>query len=202
MSDLIEFLPKKVRLQKTPEGIWTDESKRKFLDVLVSCGNLRQACELTRLPYGTALVWRKQEWWPNLLEEVKQEKRAILAAKLEGIVDRAIVEVQDRLENGDHVLVNKTGEIVRKPLNSRDAVKIVNDLTNTKIKLEQQQQQSTQQQQTVQEVLKTLASEFAKMNKKQTTDVIDVSFKEIPDAIHDQRTPGLQEGSSEVYQSP
>lgn len=183
MSQSVTVRAKRPGQRKDKAGNWLPEAKFDLISSLVDLGNLRKACEVQKIPWITAVQWSKQDWWPQMMEDVKAAKRAELQAKMNSIVDTALSKVQDRLENGDFVLNNKTGEILRKPVNLKDSSRVATDLINTSVKLEQQNQTSKVAQESVGEMLKTLAQEFAKFTKKQVhTDVIDIPFREVNNA--------------------
>lgn len=182
---------------KDENGDWSSQTKYEVVSLWLSTGNLRQACRLVQVPYETVVDWRKKDWWPTLVDEVKSTRRAELNSRLGAVVEGALAKVQDRLENGDFILNNKTGEIVRRPVNMKETARMLNDILNTQIKLEKADQEAVQSPQSMPDLLKTLASEFAKFNRRQENkNVIDVEFKEVKDAVHDKREAGLQEGSS------
>ena len=190
--------------KKDATGQWTWETKVDVITSISILGNIREVAKQTKVPFETILQWRKQPWYEQLAAEIKQTRREETGSKLDRIVQRAIEKVEDRLENGDFVLNNKTGQIVRKPVGLKDASTVLKDVLDKQIKLETLQIEEKTIQQSVPDILKTLAAEFAKFNKNQAkqhaqtidyTEVIGVS-----DAIHDERETRLQEGGCEIHQ--
>jgi hypothetical protein len=77
---------------------------------------------------------------------------------------------------------------------------VTNNLMDKQIQLETLADRVDNNKTTVQETLAMLAKEFQKLNRnKQKTEAVDAVIKELPDALHDEREEGLQEGSGEVY---
>ena len=78
--------------------------------------------------------------------------------------------VQDRLEYGDFVFNQKSGEVIRKPVSLRDATKTASDLMTRQAALHKEASESTTNTATasVADQLKQLADEFAKFNKRNT----------------------------------
>jgi hypothetical protein len=146
---------------------------------IVRLGNIRLASELTNIPYGTILQWKKAEWWPAVMEEVKQEARAELQSKINTIAATSLDIMDDRLRNGEYILNNKTGELMRKPVGLRDANSAMNNLLTRSAEIEKLQATRSGDEVSANEILKNLAMEFAKLTRKKSTEVIDVVSKEI-----------------------
>lgn len=164
-------------LAPIPHG---QEKRLEVAQKLLALGNMRLVSEQTGIPYRTITVWVKSDWWPAVLEEAKKEQRDELQSRLGRIANNALHVIEDRLENGEYILNNKTGELVRKPVGLRDANLAMNNMLNQFMKIEELGGKEVVQDDTVADVLKQLANEFAKFNKSnKSKDVIDVQFKEV-----------------------
>lgn len=132
-------------------------------------------------------------------DEVVASKRVGQATKLSKIVDKALESIDDRLDNGDFILNNKTGEVVRKPVGLRDAVTAATALMQRAEVIENmnKQERAIEATQSVEDQLKLLASEFAKFNNKSKVNAETIEFKEL-DALHDEREAGLQTGERSI----
>lgn len=181
-------------------GRWSWEKKVAVATKYNQLGNMRLVSELEEVPYDTLLQWKQSEWWPTMMAELKKAKQLTTNNKLGDIVDRSLVIIKDRLEEGDQVWNAKTCELIRVPISLKDATKVANDLLDKQIKMEEMIARIDVQKESVQDTLKLLATEFTKWaNKAKKQDAIDVEFKEINNAIHEEREEGLQEGSSSVH---
>jgi hypothetical protein len=177
---------------------WSDKTKAVQLYMLN--GNMRIVSEVTSVPYDTLCDWKKQEWWATVVDELRAAAKAKRGTKLSHIVDVSLELVQDRLEKGDWIYNQKTGQLVRKPVSLRDVAQVTNNLMDKQIQLETLADKVDNNKTTVQETLAMLAKEFQKLNRnKQKTDAVDAVIKELPDALHDEWEEGLQEGSGEVH---
>jgi hypothetical protein len=162
-------------------GRYSWEKKIEVASKYMQLGNTRLVSELTDVSYQTISDWRKTDWWSALIEELKLAKKAKTGQKLSEIIDQSIEVVTDRLENGDWVLNNKTGEMMRRPVSLRDAAQVTNNLITRQIQMEELAEKITTRKETVQETLKVLAGEFAKWNRTQKNkDVETIPFKENP----------------------
>ena len=94
-------------------------------------------------------------------------------------MDLALSRIEDRLENGDYVLNNKTGEIIRKPVSLRDANQVAKDILGQQISLRKAEKDSVEIQTSVKDILSQLATEFSKLNRKiKQNNATDVVFVE------------------------
>ena len=177
---------------------WADKTKACQLYMLN--GNMRIVSEVTEIPYDTLTDWKRSDWWPTLVEEMRAAKRAKTGVKLSKIIDTSLEVLQDRLENGDWVLNNKTGEMQRRPVSLRDAQAATSNLLTRQLQMEEIADKMENNKTTVQETLTLLAKEFQKMTRqKQKQEALEVEYKETLDAIHEERETGLQEGSGSVH---
>ena len=65
-------------------------------------------------------AWKNRStWWPDLFNNLKKQKNDELEASFTRIMDSAIVEVADRLDNGDSKL-QKDGTIVKVPMGGKE----------------------------------------------------------------------------------
>lgn len=182
---------------------WPIEKRIECVSKYLVLGNLSLVAQLTGVSIATLEVWKKQPWWADLTNEVKATRRVQQDSKLSQIVDRALDTIADRLENGEHVYDQKTGQIVRKPVALRDANVTANTLMQRQAILEKlhREDNSNKETKTIQEQLTFLANEFAKFNKRQNSLATTVEYKEIEDdAVHEEWEEGLQEGSEGIHQ--
>lgn len=156
------------------------EKRAEVARLIQKTGNIRVASELSGIPYATILDWKKRDWWPQVWSEAKAEQQTELQSKLSSITEAALEVMKDRLEKGDWILNNKTGQLVRKPIGLRDANQAMNNLISRTNEIERVRQTATVANENTQDILKKLASELAKFSKKRnTTDVIDVEVRDI-----------------------
>jgi hypothetical protein len=99
-------------------------------------GNIGLTSHTTHIPHATLYEWTKSEWWNTLVSEVRKEEKLQLSSRLKKIVEAGWTVAEDRLERGDWILNNKTGEIMRKPVSLRDASKVAVDAANLRQNLD------------------------------------------------------------------
>jgi hypothetical protein len=165
------------RLDKAGEYTW--EHKIRIVATMLATGNMAHAAREHKVDYSTLMDWKKRPWWPKLLAEVKQAARGELQTKMSKIVSKALDAVEDRIENGEVILNNKTGELLRKPASLRDVNTVASSMLTQQIQIEKLEKGATIQQETMQELLKQLHGEFAKFNSKtKQNNAETIDFKE------------------------
>lgn len=148
-------------------------------------GNLRVVSEQLEIPYQTLADWKRSEWWPEMVDQIRRQKKQKTADTIGKVIETSVEILQDRLENGDWVFDQKTGQTIRKPVSAKDAQTIANQLLQRQIQLEEIVDKTSHKQETVQETLAMLAKEFSKMNRRGGAETIE--YVEKPSAIHDER---------------
>lgn len=186
---------------------WSDKQKVEAVQSWLLLGNLALTSRILGIPEITLRVWKTTEWWKNTVEDIKLQENMQMSARLKKIVDASLMAVEDRITNGDLMYDQKSGEMVRKQVNLRDAHKVAVDLMDKRSLLDKAAAPQQEEQQDEDRLLK-LAEKFADfVNKKKDTpvivDVTDVTIKtntENDSAVHDQWTSGLREGVPAVPQ--
>jgi len=180
---------------KTRTGwLYPDSTKTDALKLWLVTGNLKQVAASMNIPYDTLKVWRGSKWWNELSQEIRTEGHLALSAKMQKIADKAMEVTLDRLENGEQVFDQKSGQTITKPVNMRDAHQVAVSFQDRALKLQNSPQDEAHQL-AVHDRLAQLADAFSKMaGKTKRLEVIEATYTELPDAIHDQREAGLQEG--------
>ena len=152
--------------------IWSEKQKMEAAKMFLLSGSFTTVSTALEIPYRTLMQWRQSEWWKKLTEEIKAEGRVELSARMRKIASRALDITEDRLDNGNFQLDQKSGEVVRIPVNMKDAAKVANDLLVQQQKLEDaprvQQLQST-----VDHRLAKLAEAFTAFSKERKEKVIE-----------------------------
>ena len=184
---------------------WSDKQKMEAIQHYLLVGNLALTSRVLGIPEITLRQWKTTEWWKSSVEDIKQQENMEMSARLKKMVEASLIAVTDRLENGDWMYDQKTGQMIRKPVNIRDAHKVATDLMDKRTMLEKAAAPAEEQVQDVNR-LEMLAEKFASFVMKKTeqppviVDVTDVTVKETTDALHEERGEGLREGIRAVPQ--
>lgn len=164
----------RVRRQKGKKGWYGDSQKIEAVQMYLMIGSMPPVAAALKIDLNTLNKWRYTEWWRELTAQIKQEGRVQLNGRLQKIVSKSLDVIEDRLENGDFQYDPKTGEMVRKPINARDALRIGSDFIDKSVKLDSVTREE-QNEQAVEDRLKTLADAFASFaNKTKRIEVVDI----------------------------
>ena len=129
------------------------------------------------------------EWWPQIIDRIRNECDDELDVKLTGVIDKAVGAINDRLEHGDWIYDSKAGELKRKPVAARDASYITASMVDKRTLIRKKVVQRGEQA-TINERLSKLAQEFEKFAKAKDI-TSEVSVQEVTaDAVQGKREKG------------
>lgn len=194
---------------------WSQESRIAAVSQYLVLGNLALVSSCTGIPHQLLRNWKTQPWWSETESQIRATESIQMDNKLSKIVDKSLDAVMDRLENGEFVYNQKTGQVVRKQVSMKDAAKVTVDLIT---KRELLRGNATERKEStiisVEDQLKALALEFAKWQKPEkqleTVDVVateimpeedvspldnQVEFEEKHNAVHEKWETRLRSGS-------
>lgn len=122
----------KTRLRK--HSGWYPEEKKIEVAALFASGvtNATDLERLTGIKSATIRDWRTSEWWPEMMERIHAMHDEDTVSQFTKIVDKSLEVIQDRLINGEMILVKNTnkatGEVTRqvqrRPVALRDATHV------------------------------------------------------------------------------
>lgn len=123
---------------KTDTGVWTESKKREVIHTYLVTGNVAMTARIMDVPEDTLRYWRRQDWWDEWVREIRHSGKVELSGKMKKIVEASVAVIEDRILNGDFVFDQKSGEVVRKPVNLKDAHKVAIDMVDRQGLLEQE----------------------------------------------------------------
>ena len=182
-----------------PNTTWSQEARIAAVSQYLVLGNMALVSATTGVPHQLLRAWKQQPWWAETEAQVRATENLQVDNKLTKIVDKSLDVVMDRIENGEFVYNQKTGAIIRKPVNMKDVAKVSVDMLSKRELLRGNVTARTETQAIpVADQLKALALEFAKWQQPQPiVETIDVASKimENDNAVHEEWTPRLCSGS-------
>lgn len=181
-----ELKSKPNRAVKASNRQWSDKQKTEAATTFLALGNMSMVSQILGIPYITLKVWKRSEWWNDLIQELRTQEKLELSARMKKIINASLTVVEDRLVNGDFQFDQKTGRNVRKPVNMKDAHKVAIDMQQRQEVLEKLDKPE-QTEDGVENKLLKLAEKFADMATKKIeqkqldnriVDAEEVSFRE------------------------
>jgi len=175
---------------------WSDKQKIEACTTYFMLGgNLSLVSKTLNISYETLKSWKASNWWKELETNIRKEERLQLSSRLKKVIDKSWDTVVERLENGDHVYNQKTGELIRKPVTLRDVGAIAKSATELREKLDLEEAHTVAAEH-ITDKLNKLAEAFSNLSKgiKTPLPAEDVEFVERTDdnALHEGREEGLQ----------
>ncbi|SRR5258706_5788112 len=144
---------------------WDDKKKVEVVTTYLAVGKYSLVEAITGVPKATIQSWKREPWWPDLVNEIQNESDQELDTKLQKIVDKSLDVVLDRIENGDFVLNSKTGEVTRIPTKLKDVHRVSVDLIDKRDLIRNREKVKVEVL-VVDDYLKKLALQFANFVKK------------------------------------
>jgi hypothetical protein len=171
--------PKRRAVDAPTNVRWSDTQKIEALQTFLLLGGVRAAANALKIPEVTIRSWQRQEWWQEMVKDISAQENIAVSNKLKKIIDKSLDLTLDRLEKGDFIYDQKTGQMKRKPVALRDIHRVAMDSTDRRLKL-QTNEQTVVHEENVMSKLEKLASSFAQFANQQDTkapvQVTDVIF--------------------------
>lgn len=149
---------------------WSESQKIEAVTTFLALGNSTQTAAVLEIPLSTFNRWRYSDWWKKIEEELKAEEHLQLNARLKKVVSKALDVTEDRLINGNYQYDPKSGELIRVPVNLKDANKIANDMLTRQDILEEKPIKK-EIEKTVDDRLAKLAEQFKAFAKQPEKDI-------------------------------
>ena len=152
---------------------WADSQKMEAIQSYLLLGNLALTSRILGIPEITLRVWKTSQWWKDAVAEIQAQEKIELSAKMKKIVGASLAVVEDRLVNGDFQFDQKSGEVIRKPVNMKDAHRVAMDMQERHVTIEKAMNGEVTQEDDVQSKLLKLAEQFAEMSMKKIEQKVD-----------------------------
>lgn len=157
------------KIGKGVNGFYAEEVRIEAVSLYAALGNCAEVARIMNLNPTLIRKWKTMEWWELMMRRVHLEKDEELDSKFTKIVNKAVDEINDRLENGEFVYNARTGETVRVKPKMRDVAMVA--ATNLeKRQLLRGQPTSRSEKVDVGDSLLRLANEFAAFTKSKTVE--------------------------------
>ena len=109
--------------ERRPGSQYTREQILEAATKWAVSGKARRLAAELQIPQTTLQSWTQQEWWDDLIAQIRADQSQELDGMLSGVLHGAVAAVADRLEHGEYVL-DREGQQHRVPVKARDAMLI------------------------------------------------------------------------------
>lgn len=109
--------PGRPKLARNPK-YFSQEKKVDACTLYAVYGDLDEVARLTDVPIQQLRLWKQEPWWIEIIKQVYVEQNENLSSRISSTLDKALVQLNDRLENGD-VFITKDGNEKRKPVDAK-----------------------------------------------------------------------------------
>ena len=178
----------------------SDNKRIEVVTAYAVLGNVSKVSELSGISAPTIRQWRKEVWFKQLLDEIRDENDEKIDVKFNEIVEQSLDLITDRLQGGDYVVL-KSGELIRKPVGVRDLA-LVAAITIDKRQLLRGKPTSRSETVTNQQQLERLAEQFTSLatKGKKPLEIQDVPYTEVKrDHASQTRTTTEETSSKEGF---
>ena len=162
-----------VKMNKTKAhqgGHWKESKRIEAVTTYLSTGNLSETARILEVPLRTLETWKAADWWKEMVQKVQSDEDQQLDVKTSKIINKALDSLMDRIENGEYVYDQKTGQLKRSPAKLRDLNTAFNNLLD-KRQLLRNKPTKIIEQQTTAVALQNLADQFARFVKKDSKEM-------------------------------
>lgn len=154
--------------RKQGAGWWSDKQRLQAVSAYVVLGKVTLVAASTGIPEDTLRKWKTASWWKEAEDEIRRSSKIELSGKLSKIVDATLLQLEDRVANGDYFFNPKIGVFERKPISASQASKISNELIDKTLVLEKAATQERLTDEGLDDRLKKLRDEMIRFAKAKT----------------------------------
>lgn len=110
---------------------YDEKDKYRAVTIWIRTGNMAEVERQTGIKYRTLREWKKKSWWTDKERELQSAVRRPIIKKCSGLLNKGLEAIEDRLTNGDEVVVHSKGEgtIHRVKVSLRDVSKVITDIS-------------------------------------------------------------------------
>jgi hypothetical protein len=183
----VPVIVRRVDKKKAGNGWWSDKERYQAVSCYLVIGNWRLTAAATNIPEETLRRWGHQDWWKEASDEIRKSNKIELSGKIKDVISKTILQLDDRVSNGDFFYNPKTGKFDRKPINASVASKITNDLIARTGLLEKEIDREHETNEGLDDRLKKLRDEMIRFSKAITIEAVptEESNELLPEAALD-----------------
>ena len=152
---------------------WSDEKRLEAVATYIALGSMAETSRVVDIPLPTLWSWKtRKTWWEDMERQLRAERNNVTATRLGTIVENTLTAITDRVENGDTIYDQRSGEFHRIPVTAASLNKIGSTLLDRRILLEKmqvtKQEEDVDSTQKLEKQLSKLASAFSEFVASRT----------------------------------
>lgn len=171
---------RRVDKKKAGDGWWSQKERLQAVSAYVLLGKVTLVSATTGVPEDTLRKWKMADWWKEAEDEIRRSNKIELSGKLSNIVNATLLQLEDRVANGDFFFNPRTGKWDRKPISASQASKITSDMIDKTLILEKNATQESITEEGLDSRLKKLRDEMIRFAKAKTIEGEVLHVQEIP----------------------
>lgn len=134
-----------------------------FFLLYVSGTPIRESARMCGIKEVTAKSWRRADWWSKVEYAARQVASQAADRKLSKVLDKAIVNISERIDKGDPYTVQ--GEVRYKPVTAKDLAIILGVVYDKRALIRGEATQLTGEVKSEEDRLKELSEAFKEISK-------------------------------------
>ena len=134
--------------------VYSEEEKQNAVHAYFRTGSTRAAAAQCNIPKSTIDQWKRTDWWQAIFDTFKNKMQNKLVADFTKIISNATEQLIERVENGDEVILQKTGSTIRKKIPAKELSTIIKDVTASKLNIERPSSRTAKPNTTIKELQK------------------------------------------------
>lgn len=115
---------------RAPASFISQEKKLECCTLYCVYGDVEQVEKLTGIDARSIRAMKEEPWWAEIQKQVYLEQNEKLASKINTTLDIALVEINERLTNGDFIFDQKNACLLRKPIDAKVLVNMFDSLSH------------------------------------------------------------------------
>ena len=114
--------------------LYTDVDRQRVIAEYVVLGNASKVARAVDIPIRTVCDWVSSEWGLELIAKVRHENQDAMISGYSNIISKALMAVDERLDTGDYLSMDDSGNMLYKPVSAKDAM-VIAGISNDKMRL-------------------------------------------------------------------
>lgn len=174
-------IKRKVDRIKGRAGGTTHYSPKQRLEVVTAylmLGKVSLVSATTNVPEETIHRWKAQDWFKSMVDDVRTQSNVQVSGRLKQVINKSLMAIDDRLENGDYQYNPKTSTFIRVPVSARTATDIMNKAVDKQVLIDKLESGPTQDMTKIEDRLKAIQDKLLEVSRfkhsKPIQGVIDV----------------------------